>query len=234
MVLFILVPLAEILVIVQVGSAIGGWWTAGLLVADSLLGAWLLRVEGRRAWQQFRTALQEGRWPGDEVAQGALIIVGGTLLLTPGFLTDILGFLFLVAPTRRFVSRRLRARVGEQMVGEQTVGGATGARTPPSGAGGAGPHSRSGRTTTGGRTGSSGPQPGRGRQPPVELDVEVVEIRREQGPRPVTGASREGPAGRDDQHDDDDVDDPGGDPGDSHGDSHRDSHGGSRGDDDAR
>jgi UPF0716 protein FxsA len=110
---FVLVPLAEILVILQVGEAIGGWWTAALLVADSLLGAYLLRVEGRRAWSEFRSALEEGRWPGDEVAQGALVIVGGTLLLTPGFLTDALGFLFLLGPTRRMVARRLRARVSQ-------------------------------------------------------------------------------------------------------------------------
>ncbi len=180
-VLFILVPLAEILVILQVGSAIGGWWTAGLLVADSLLGAWLLRVEGRRAWGQFRIALQEGRWPGDEVAQGALIIVGGTLLLTPGFLTDGLGFLFLVAPTRRWVSRRLRARVSEGMVGGPAAAG------PRSGGPGPG-GTRSGGPAAGGPR-SGGPRPGGGvpgDDDEVQLDVEVVEIRREQGPPPVS------------------------------------------------
>ncbi len=167
--------------IVQVGGAIGGWWTAGLLVADSLLGAWLLRVEGRRAWQQFRTALQEGRWPGDEVAQGALIIVGGTLLLTPGFLTDALGFLFLVAPTRRWVARRLRARVGGQVVG----GGPAGTGTPSPGAGG--DRGRSARTATDAGRSSRRPRSGADAGTPLELDVEVVEIRREQGPRAVTG-----------------------------------------------
>lgn len=161
---FVLVPLAEILVIVQVGGAIGGWWTAGLLVADSLLGAYLLRVEGRRAWSEFRTALEEGRWPGDEVAQGALVIVGGTLLLTPGFLTDALGFLFLLGPTRRMVARRLRARVGEAATSGpaassgtgRTARGASGRRRPP------GPTART----------PDGDE--------VVLDVEVVEIHREQ------------------------------------------------------
>ena len=170
--------------IVQVGGAIGGWWTAGLLVADSILGAWLLRVEGRRAWSQFRTALQEGRWPGDEVAQGALIIVGGTLLLTPGFLTDGLGFLFLVAPTRRWVSRRLRSRVSEQMVG----GAASGGPRPGGAASG-------GASSGGGRPG--GPEAGSHGEE-LHLDVEVVEIRREQGPRPVPrgedGGDEDGPA----------------------------------------
>jgi UPF0716 protein FxsA len=161
---FVLVPLAEILVILQVGEAIGGWWTAALLVADSLLGAYLLRVEGRRAWSEFRSALEEGRWPGDEVAQGALVIVGGTLLLTPGFLTDALGFLFLLGPTRRMVARRLRARVSQ--------------------AAGSGTATSSGRAHD--ARGSSGRRrhPGRTSRTPegdeVVLDVEVVEIRREQ------------------------------------------------------
>lgn len=168
---FVLVPLAEILVILQVGEAIGGWWTAALLVADSLLGAYLLRVEGRRAWSEFRAALEQGRWPGDEVAQGALVIVGGTLLLTPGFLTDALGFLFLLGPTRRMVARRLRARVG-------------GATTT------SGPAASSARTSRGSgarRRGSEGPRARTTDGEEVVLDVEVVEIRREQGELDGTG-----------------------------------------------
>jgi len=180
-ILFILVPLAEILVILQVGAAIGGWWTAAILVADSLLGAYLLRVEGRRAWREFRTALEEGRWPGDEVAQGALIIVGGTLLLTPGFLTDAIGFLFLLGPTRRMVSRRLRARVGAAATAGPAAGSARGsARTTTPGSAGTGPGSR------------PGPRTGRSRDDDeFVLDVEVVEIRREQPPvRPAGHAPR--------------------------------------------
>ena len=186
MLVFILVPLAEILVILQVGALIGGWWTAALLVADSLLGAYLLRVEGRRAWREFRTALEEGRWPGDEVAQGALIIVGGTLLLTPGFLTDVVGFLFLLGPTRRVVARRLRARVGAAGTAGPASGRARGpGRRPTAGSSGAGRRSRPGQGT------------GRGRDDgdPV-LDVEVVEIRREQPPvRSAEDAPRSGANG---------------------------------------
>jgi UPF0716 protein FxsA len=110
-VLFVVVPLLELVVIIQVGQLIGTPATIALLVADSVLGAWLLRREGRKAWQQFRTALEEVRWPGDEVTQGALIIVGGTLLLTPGFVTDVVGFLLLLPPTRAAVSKVLRARL---------------------------------------------------------------------------------------------------------------------------
>jgi UPF0716 protein FxsA len=110
-VLFVVVPLLELVVIMQVGQLLGMWPTIGLLVADSILGAWLLRREGRRAWLQFRRALEQARWPGDEVTQGALIIVGGTLLLTPGFVTDVVGFLLLLPPTRAVLSRILRARL---------------------------------------------------------------------------------------------------------------------------
>jgi UPF0716 protein FxsA len=103
-ILLVVVPIVELVIVLQVGSALGVGWTIALLVAASLLGAYLLRVEGARTWRQFRQALAEGRWPGDEVAQGALVLVGGALLLTPGFLTDVVGFLFLLAPTRRLVA----------------------------------------------------------------------------------------------------------------------------------
>jgi UPF0716 protein FxsA len=156
--LFVVVPLVELVVIIQVGQVIGTAWTVTLLVADSILGAWLLRHEGRRAWQHFRAALEEMRWPGDEVAQGALVIVGGTLLLTPGFVTDVVGFLLLLPPTRAVVSKVLRARLTPVPVqGYQTVRGRRGRR---GGAGGR-PH-------------------GRPRDEDASvLDVEVVEIRRE-------------------------------------------------------
>jgi UPF0716 protein FxsA len=187
--LFIIVPLVELLIVLQVGAAIGGWWTAALLLADSLLGAYLLRVEGRRAWREFRTALEEGRWPGDEVAQGALIIVGGTLLLTPGFLTDLVGFLFLLSPTRRIVSARLRSRVSQA-----ATSGTTGPGGPMAGAG------TSGATRSTRVRGADGEE--------VLLDVEVVEIQREVRPA-VDGSRHDDP---DQDPVDDPVDGPGGDP----------------------
>ncbi len=103
--LLIVVPIIEIWAILQVGHVIGPWWTIALLVADSLLGAWLLRHQGRQAWWRFRDALSAGRIPANETADGALVVVGGTLLLTPGFVTDIVGFLLLIGPTRRIVRR---------------------------------------------------------------------------------------------------------------------------------
>lgn len=108
--LFIGLPLLEILVLIQVGQVVGPWWTILLLVLDSILGAWLIRREGGRAWQALTAALQSGRMPARELADGALILVGGTLMLTPGFVTDGLGIL-LILPVTRPVARRLLTRV---------------------------------------------------------------------------------------------------------------------------
>lgn len=105
--LFVVVPIAEVYVIVRVGEAIGALPTIGLLVLDSLAGAWLLRAQGRLAWRRFRAALAEGRPPAREVLDGALVIFGAALLLTPGFLTDILGALLLIPPSRALVRRGL-------------------------------------------------------------------------------------------------------------------------------
>jgi len=103
--LFIAVPIAELAVIIQVGQAIGVWWTIAILVADSVLGSVLMRSQGRAAWRRFNAALRAGRAPAREVADGVLIIFGGALLLTPGFLTDIFGLLFLLPPTRAVIRR---------------------------------------------------------------------------------------------------------------------------------
>ena len=103
--LFIAVPIAELAVIIQVGQAIGVWWTILILVADSILGSVLMRSQGRAAWRRFNSALQAGRVPAREVADGVLIIFGGALLLTPGFITDVFGLLFLLPPTRALIRR---------------------------------------------------------------------------------------------------------------------------------
>jgi UPF0716 protein FxsA len=107
---FILVPIAEIYVLIQVGQVIGPWWTILLLIADSVLGSWLLKREGVRAWTAFRVALGEGRMPARELADGILIVVGGTLMISPGFVTDVFGVL-LILPFTRPIGRRLLARV---------------------------------------------------------------------------------------------------------------------------
>jgi UPF0716 protein FxsA len=107
--LFIVVPIVELYVIIQVGQAIGVVPTLALLLADAVLGSLLLRHQGRGAWRRFNEALAQRRFPGREVADGAMILVGGTLLLTPGFVTDIFGLLLLVPPSRAVVRRLLRS-----------------------------------------------------------------------------------------------------------------------------
>jgi UPF0716 protein FxsA len=124
--LFIVVPIVELYVIIQIGSLIGVWPTIALLLADAVLGSLLLRHQGRGAWRRFNAALAEHRFPGREVADGLLIAVGGTLLLTPGFVTDILGVIFLIPPTRALVRRLLRGYMSRRFMvaGISGVGGA--------------------------------------------------------------------------------------------------------------
>jgi UPF0716 protein FxsA len=105
---FIVVPLAELYVIIKVGGAIGVGPTIALLLIDSLLGAFLLRHQGRAAWVSFNRAMAESRLPAKEVLDGVLIIFGGALLLTPGFITDILGLALLIPPTRAIVRTFLK------------------------------------------------------------------------------------------------------------------------------
>jgi UPF0716 protein FxsA len=118
--LFIVVPIAELAVIIQVGQAIGVWWTIGLLVADSILGSILMRAQGRSAWRRFNDATRAGRVPAREVLDGALVIFGGALLLTPGFITDILGLFLLLPPTRAVVRTVLARRLAHRMVASMT------------------------------------------------------------------------------------------------------------------
>jgi UPF0716 protein FxsA len=123
LVAFLVVPLLELYVILQVADVIGGWQTLAVLVLESLFGTWLVRREGRRTWRAFSAALEARRSPTREVADGALVIVGGTLLLTPGFLTDIFGFFFLLPPTRP-LARRLLLRFAGRRVGRRLFGAA--------------------------------------------------------------------------------------------------------------
>jgi UPF0716 protein FxsA len=120
--IFIVVPLAELYVILKVGDAIGALWTIALLAADSVLGSLLLRAQGRSVWRRFNEALSTGRMPHREVMDGVLVIFGGAFLITPGFITDIVGLVLLIPPTRaivrRLVARRLGRRVAVGAVGE--------------------------------------------------------------------------------------------------------------------
>lgn len=147
-ILFIVVPILELYVIIQVGQLIGVMPTLVLLLADALLGSMLLRHEGRGAWRRFNEALAARRFPGREVADGVLIVIGGTLLLTPGFITDVFG-LFLLLPPTRAIARRLLKRLA---IGRFTVVGA--------GSGGFGPFP------------GGGSPPGAGGRPSRDYDFE--------------------------------------------------------------
>ena len=153
-ILFIVVPIAELYVIIQVGEAIGVLPTLALLLADALLGSLLLKHQGLAAWRRFNEALAQRRFPGREVADGLLIVIGGTLLLAPGFLTDIVGLFFLIPPTRA-IARSLLRRF--------TIG-----RFAVVGLGGAGPFSQGG-----GPTGTS--------RPSYDYDVTAEEVPDEAG-----------------------------------------------------
>jgi len=112
---------AEIALIVAVGSVIGGWQTIALLLAESALGAYLVKREGARSWQALRVALNTGQMPGRELADATLVLIGGTLLLTPGFLTDVVGFFFILPFTRPITRRWLQGVVERRLVDSSGV-----------------------------------------------------------------------------------------------------------------
>jgi UPF0716 protein FxsA len=124
--LFVLLPLAELYVLFKVGDSIGWLPTLAILAADSILGAWLMRSQGRAVWRRFQATMQEGRMPHREVLDGVLVIFGGAFLITPGFLTDVVGILLLLPPTRSLF-RRFLVRRGGRLFGFSI---ATGRRPP--------------------------------------------------------------------------------------------------------
>ncbi len=138
--LFVVVPLAEIYVLIQVGQVIGPWWTILLLVADSIFGGWLLKREGGRAWRAFTTSLSSGSMPAREIADGALILVGGTLMLAPGFVTDLVGILIILPITRPIFRTALTGAIARRLLAGGVPG--TNAQHP-------GPGSQSGSVVQG-------------------------------------------------------------------------------------
>jgi UPF0716 protein FxsA len=109
--LFLLVPLIEIALFIQVGGWIGLWPTLGIVVATAVAGTVLVRSQGSQALQRLRRSFDELRDPTDTLAHGAMILFSGALLLTPGFFTDAVGFALLVPGVRNFLLRRLKERV---------------------------------------------------------------------------------------------------------------------------
>ncbi len=99
-VLLIVAPLVELYVIIQVAHVIGGWETIALLIVESAIGAWLLKRQGLATLAKIGDAVQQQRVPGKELVDGFLILMAGTLMLAPGFLGDVIGYLLLFPPTR--------------------------------------------------------------------------------------------------------------------------------------
>ena len=124
---FIVVPIIELAAIIWVGTQIGVVPTIAILIIDSIVGSLLLRHQGRATWRRFNAALQERRAPTKEVVDGALVIFGGALLLTPGFVTDILGLFLLLPPTRAFVRGALMGWFGRRFIVARVATGAAGA-----------------------------------------------------------------------------------------------------------
>ncbi|KQP65148.1 exlusion protein FxsA [Nocardioides sp. Leaf285] len=123
---FVVVPIVEIYVLIQVGQVIGVGWTVLLLVLDSILGGWLIRREGARAWRAMRTTLEAGRMPARELADGGLVVLGGTLMLSPGFVTDVFGILLILPITRPLFRGVLTTLVSRRLVGGVAGGGPAG------------------------------------------------------------------------------------------------------------
>lgn len=98
--LFLVVPLAELYFIIQVGQAFGALNTIALLIIISAAGAWLVKREGISVWKRFQRQIEAGAVPGKEIADGVMILFAGALLMTPGFLTDILALALLLPPVR--------------------------------------------------------------------------------------------------------------------------------------
>jgi UPF0716 protein FxsA len=114
--LFLAIPFAELYVILEVvGPAIGAPLTILLLAADSLIGAFLFRSQGRSVWRRFNETMAAGRVPHRELIDGVLVVFGGAFLITPGFLTDIVGILLLLPPTRSVIRRLVVRRLGRRL-----------------------------------------------------------------------------------------------------------------------
>lgn len=113
--LFVLVPMAELALLIQVGQWVGLWPTLGLVVVTGIAGAALARREGIRTFLRFQRELSQGRLPGQSLFDGLAILLGGAFLLTPGLLTDVLGFSLVLPPTRRLIQRSLRERFAQRL-----------------------------------------------------------------------------------------------------------------------
>ena len=183
---FLVVPLIEIALFIQVGGLIGLWPTLAIVVVTALAGSWLVRSQGRAALMQLRSSLGSLRDPSEPLAHGAMILFSGALLLTPGFFTDAVGFALLVPGVRRAVLREASRRVDVSRV---VMGGAPGGAQEPASGGGRAP-----RRPEAPSDAATGPSAQRGpvRPSPDVVEAEWVDIGPEEAPgrRPPSGWTR--------------------------------------------
>lgn len=118
--LFVVVPILELMLLIQLGQVVGLMPTLMLVVFTGVSGAWLARAEGLRVFFQFQKELASGRLPGQALLDGISVLIGGAFLLTPGVLTDVVGFSLLFPPSRRWIQRRVRARL-ERQIADGTI-----------------------------------------------------------------------------------------------------------------
>jgi UPF0716 protein FxsA len=121
-ILFAILPIIEIAILVNVGEVIGGWNTVLLVILSAFIGAYLVRQQGFSTLMQAQTKMQAGAMPGQEMAEGLLLVIAGVLLVTPGFVTDILGFVFCLPMTRPIIAKKLLKHLAVKVVTTQQGG----------------------------------------------------------------------------------------------------------------
>ncbi len=153
--LFAIIPIVEIAVLVKLGTVIGGWYTILLVITTAIIGAYLVRIEGLSIMTRIQKSLKEGVFPAEELIDGALVLVAGAVLITPGLFTDFLGFCLVAPPIRKLFKGPIKAFLKKRAVmGAATMGG-------PFGSGGMG---MGGPFGPGGTGGQGGPFAGGGEE----------------------------------------------------------------------
>jgi UPF0716 protein FxsA len=127
--LFILLPAIELVLLIEIGQFIGTLPTLALIIFSGVLGAFLAKRQGIQVLTRMRTELQAGQLPADSIFDGVIVLVAGALLMTPGILTDTLGFLCLVPPTRRMIKRVIWSRI-ERSIRNNQIFRATNSKPP--------------------------------------------------------------------------------------------------------